>query len=166
MVLLPLCNPQTAGPILDELDKYGAVAFRLYRDATRYQDNVHMKVLFSRAAQPSLSIIITFGKVFSCVLSLRTTIKPDSPFVMAFLRVHPPRRASHGRPSAHQRRDVSSLRTETPRACYDYARKLTQSHTHTHHTHTHHTPLSPFQDLTNLNWPMNRVVLLLSLIHI
>lgn len=36
---------QTAEPILNELDKFGAIQYRLYREATRFENNVHVKDL-------------------------------------------------------------------------------------------------------------------------
>lgn len=45
LVIFTHSSFMTAQPILDELDKYGAVTFRLYRESTRFQNNVHVKDL-------------------------------------------------------------------------------------------------------------------------
>lgn len=37
--------PQTAFPIIDGLDQHGHVMFRLFRDATRYVNGTHVKVI-------------------------------------------------------------------------------------------------------------------------
>lgn len=36
---------QTADPLVSSLDPQGYVMYRLYRDATRYKNGLHMKVL-------------------------------------------------------------------------------------------------------------------------
>ena len=37
---------QTMFPVIDQLDKQGRILFRLFRDATRYEEGVHKKVSF------------------------------------------------------------------------------------------------------------------------
>ena len=35
---------QSASPVIDGLDSNGMIMYRLFRDATRYTDGVHLKV--------------------------------------------------------------------------------------------------------------------------
>ena len=41
---MPDSATQSAAPVVDGLDPNGMIMYRLYRDATRYTDGVHVKV--------------------------------------------------------------------------------------------------------------------------
>ena len=43
-LFMPDSATQSAAPVVDGLDPNGMIMYRLYRDATRYTDGVHVKV--------------------------------------------------------------------------------------------------------------------------
>lgn len=42
--VIPFSPSQSASPVVDGLDPNGMIMYRLFRDATRYTDGVHVKV--------------------------------------------------------------------------------------------------------------------------
>lgn len=50
--------PTYAEPVLDKLDPNGYISYRLYRDATKYQDGVHLKDLSKLNRDLARTIVI------------------------------------------------------------------------------------------------------------